>query len=182
MPFFYKYFVGLILLLFCLSCKKETNINPENLNAVPQDTIAKVSNKITKKNVSALNYKDYRLSKPSSAIIVNWTKFFELEKEIEKLKKADLSTFTQNDSHTVLSSFFADFKNEIPRQLFANQIKSRMLVLETFFFELQDLMNYSYTKTEVLKCIKKILEAHANLIYHINKKVEKDAQDIIKPL
>lgn len=167
----------IIVLLFTQSigCKK----------AIVQDDILveekkEPDYKITAKDISAINYTEFALSDLSENAIKNWLKFQELSLHIEALKKGDLIFF--KDDLAFLRSFIVDLKNEIPEALKSIAIEVRLKALETSLLKFQGSSNFSKIKKErLLSDIADILIAHTNLIFQINKKFEKDSQNIEKP-
>ena len=136
--------------------------------------------KISAKEIESIKYTEYALSDIATRVTQNWSKFDELETQIELLKKADLSFF--DDENALLSTFFTDLKNEIPRELAQHTIQVRITVLETSCFKLEGINNLQkVNKDTKLKYIEDVLVSYSNLILQINKKLERDSQKIEKP-
>lgn len=162
---------------FCYSCKKASNI----------DTASKVEEtndsdiKINAKDIEKLSFTEYALSDLAITKTQDWPKFQELTTQIEILKKGDL-TFFQEDK-TLLETFITDLKKEIPEHLNKPSILVRLNVIETTAFKLEGITELgNLDKNTVLNYIKDILISYTNLIFQINKKLEKDSQNIIKPI
>ncbi|NND52171.1 MAG: hypothetical protein HKN54_07185 [Flavobacteriaceae bacterium] len=86
------------------------------------------------------------------------------------------------DDKTILQSYITDLKNEIPEKLNENSIVVRLVALETSIYKLEGIAIVpDAKKEELLQSIKDVLVSHVNLIFQINKKLEKDAQNIVKP-
>ena len=110
----------------------------------------------------------------------DWLKFKELNSQIELLKTADLSFFA--DDITLLEGFLTDLEAEIPEILNETSILVRVSALKTAIYKFEGSVSLQKeSKEAVLQSILDLLVAHANLIFQINKKLEKDAQQIQKP-
>lgn len=169
--------ISIAIISLNLGCKKTTETT-----AAPANKKATLSqNKITKKEIEDLKYTDYVLSDNAQVVIGDWERFGELETTIEGMKSGNLSFFKTEKSNNELNIFFSDFKNTIPLSLSTQLILVRISVLETYFLKLEDILNYTFVKKDVLKTIKDILTARSNLILLINKKIGKDSQNVVKP-
>lgn len=168
----FKYGLVTIILIFVLGCKKANDKNePSNEITVKEDV------SLNAKQIAGLNYTEYVLSNLAVKETQDWLKLQELNSQIEILKKADLSFF--NNDNELLSTFFKELKAEIPQQLKTNAIEARIIVLETSSFKLEGASKLvKMDKKTLLDYVKSVLVSHSNLILQINKKLEKDAQDI----
>lgn len=168
----------LALVVFNFSCKKTATIETESSAA----TETKASDiKITAKDIEKLDYTEYALSDLAEAKTQDWVKFQELVTQIEILKKGEL-TFFQEDK-TLLETFLTDLKKEIPSHLNEASILVRLNVFETTAFKLEGISELSnLDKNTILNYIKDVLVSYTNIIFQINKKLEKDSQKIIKPI
>ena len=171
----YLYTAVSLVLFIVLGCKN----NKEQPEASFQSENSQAS-KITAKDIEGLKYTDFALSDLSEASTKDWLKFRELLSQIDILKKGDLSFF--KDDKAILVSFITDLKNEIPEVVNTVSVVVRLSVLETVLFKLEGVSNLNNIHKEVLlNAIKEVLVAHSNLILQINKKFEKDSQNIINP-
>ncbi len=135
---------------------------------------------ITAKAIENFNYTDYVLSENAGKVVVNWEKYQELAIQISYLKKADLSFF--NGDKALLKTFIKEFKEGIPDQLRTNPIVSRSVIIETKLLKLNENLTIDNIDRRVkLLGIKDVLESFSNLNYQINKKIEFDVYDKIKP-
>lgn len=172
--FLFLLYICLHLTLFS-ACKKETQSKSTEDQAVEIK-----SDKLTIKDIDNIEYTDYALSDSAINITQNWPAFLELNKQIEILKQADLSFF--KDDKAILKSTISDLKNEIPEQLNQTAIEVRLISLETNLYKLEGSAILDNSKKEtLLNDIKDVLLSHTNLIFQINRKLEKDAQTIQKP-
>lgn len=159
------------LLISCGNNKKQQ----VEVNTKKQDTSI-----IEKEDLSQLNYTDFVLDKNSRAKISDWIKYDELEEKINELKKADLSYFKSDKK--VVETLIKELEETIPESINTDDINARVLVVQNMYYKLNDTINLSTsTKSELKKAITDLLEAFSNLNFQINKKFEKDSQNIIKP-
>lgn len=171
-----KIFIPFLFLLFFLSCNSKTT----NEAIIVEETVAIDSSKITTKDIAKLEYTDFALSNLSKSKTINWQKFNELTDKIETLKTGDLSFF--KDDKSILIGFLNDLKNEIPESLNTPAILVRLSVIETTFLKLEGLATLRSAKKEALLIvIKDVLVSYTNLVFQMNKKFEKESQNIEKP-
>lgn len=171
-----KIFIPFLFLLFFLSCNSKTT----NETIIVEETVAIDSSKITTKDIAKLEYTDFALSNLSKSKTINWQKFNELTDKIETLKTGDLSFF--KDDKSILIGFLNDLKNEIPESLNTPAILVRLSVIETTFLKLEGLATLrSAKKEDLLIVIKDVLVSYTNLVFQMNKKFEKESQNIEKP-
>ena len=168
-----KQFFLLSVLIF-VGCKSEPK---------PVDTASENREKsytISAEDIEKMNYTDYVLSPESANAVLDWQKFQDLQTNIELLKNANLSFFKVEKK--IMQEFITELKNEQPANVTTSAIRSRITVLETNLLRLQDLSNLdNIKKKDLLKSIKELLIADANLKLQINKKFEKEAQQIQLP-
>lgn len=177
-----NFYLSFLLILFLgntlHSCKKEVELPENNTNTQLDEN--KVAS-ITPKDISNLKYTEYALSNAAENATKDWLKFQELYTQIESLKKGNISFFT--DEKDVIQAFLTDLQNEVPPILDENSIKVRLVSLSTAIYKLEGSFRFDSSDKEVLlENIKDLLIAHTNLIFQINKKLEKDSQNIIKPV
>ncbi len=164
------------LLALNLQCKKSNEGNSDELNTSPQESQA-----ITTKDFAQINYPEYALSDLAEAKTKNWLKFQNLGTHIDHLKKGDIYFFKEDK--TILKAFITDLKKEVPTSINTSSIIVRLSVIETTAYKLEEVSNIrSISKQSLLESISDVLIAYNNLIFQINKKVEKDSQNIEKPL
>lgn len=164
----------LLSILIFISCKSE----PKSIEPTSDDQ--ENSYTVTAEDIEELNYTDYILSSDSSEAILDWPKYQDLQVNIELLKNGNLSFFEVEKE--IMQEFIKELKAEQSIQI-TPAIQSRMTVLETGLLRLQDLVNLdNIKKEELLEAIKELLIADVNLKLQINKKFEKDAQQIQLPV
>ena len=166
-----SFFVASVLFLNC---------NDKKIKTIEEKSQKVEQNKITPKTIENFSFKDYALSSEGQQLIENWSKYKELEIQIDYLRKADLSFF--NGDLKLLKDFIIAFKKEIPERLKTNSIISRTVAIETMLLKLHDDLTLNNIDSKVkLQSIKAVLVTFANLNYQINKKLEMDHYNKIQP-
>lgn len=161
-------------MLVFMGCKSEPKT--DTLALEPQENYV-----VTAQDIERFEYKDFVLSPASNQAVMEWQKFQDLEEQIELLKTGNLSFFKVEKK--IMEEFISELKAEQPVSVTAPAIRSRMTVLETTLLRLQDLANLdNIKKNDLLESIKEVLLADVNLKLQINKKFEKEAQQIQLPM
>lgn len=161
----------LLSILIVIGCKSEPKA--EELPSENQEKSYAVSTE----DIEKMDYTDYVLSPDSAEAVLDWQKYQDLQQHIELLKKANLSFFKVEKK--IMQEFITELKTEQPALITTPAIRSRMTVLETNLLRLQDLSNLdNIKKKDLLEAIKELLIADVNLKLQINKKFEKEAQQI----
>lgn len=165
----------LFSILILVGCKSE----PEQVETLPEDK--ERNYKLSAEDIEELDFKDYVLSTKSEEAILDWQKFQDLEANIDLLKNANLSFFRVETK--IMNQFLTEFKAEQPAELKTPAIRSRITVLETNMLRLQNVANLdNIKKSELLEVIKELLVSDVNLKLQINKKYEKESQQIELPV
>ena len=139
-----------------------------------------VSSSVTKSDISNLDFVEFILDDKSEKHIENWEKYFELDTHVINVKQADLSFFKNNTE--LLIAFIQDLKSTLPKSINSTSILARMTALETKMYKLESAVNLSYVhKDDLISAIKEFLISYSNLNFQINKKFEREAQNIQKP-
>ena len=142
---------------------------------VSQDTL-----KISKTDIEKLNFTEFILDPASDKKLAGWLKYRELEDRINELKNADLSFFKGDKK--IVETLIQEFISTVPSNIDEESIRARILIVETMYLKLNNKVNLTTsTKSDIQKSITDLLEAFSNLNYQINKKFERDSQNIIKP-
>ena len=171
----FLYILSSLILFLYFSCNRNTETSKKNLQEVNSEDF-----KVSAKDIDNIKYTEFALSNLSENAIENWLKFHELQEEITLLKKGEMSFF--KDDKAILQGLITDLKNEIPKNLSTSSILVRLSVLETAIFKLEGISSLSNVNKEViLNAIKDVLVANSNVILQMNKKLEKDSQNIQKP-
>jgi len=162
------------ILFCCASCAKQEESNV--INQIKEETVSQ----ITKADISKLNYREFILDAKAEKSLESWQKYYELDNIINNVNQANLAFFKNNNE--ILIAFIDDLKGTTPEVIDTPLIMARLVVLETKIFKLEGVVNLSNpSKKEVLSVIKECLSAFSNLNLQINKKFEKDSQNIQKP-
>ncbi len=170
------YIVLLGFVCFSISCKKQGDEQATNDNS----TVEQPSNKITAKEIEALRFADYALSDTSTKKISDWNQYQELLLNIEQLRLANFDFFSEEKS--IVEEFLSELKNTVPDKLNTNAIQARLIALETSIYKLHgELVTGNNDKKNILQASKETLISFANLNFQMNKKFEKEAQNIQKP-
>lgn len=170
-----KIFLIPLLILSMINCKGE-----KQDDSLIQDTEKQNSGKLTKTDIDQIKYVDYILSDQSANLTADWVRFNGLLEEVEKLKKGELNFFKEDI--VLIRTLTEEFNNTIPEKLKVPEVTTRISVLENSLFNLHSELNLERdSKTYSLKSIKELLIALSNLKLQINKKLEMDSQNIIKP-
>lgn len=148
---------------------------PSTIDLVSQDTL-----KISKADIEKLNFTEFILDPASDKKLAGWLKYRELEDRINELKNADLSFFKGDKK--IVETLIQEFMSTVPSNIDEESIQARILIVETMYLKLNNKVNLTTsTKSDIQKSISDLLEAFSNLNYQINKKFERDSQNIIKP-
>ena len=171
---FFRFFL-LVLLVITIQCKKT-----EDTQLTKNQETSTEFTKIASQDIKDIKFTEYALSDLAKKEVANWTKFKDLDVEIENLKNGSISFF--KDDKTILQGLIADLNNEIPESLNRSSIIVRLSVLETTMYKFDETINLqSSSKETIIKDIENLLLAYNNFVYQINKVIEKESYNIIKP-
>ena len=165
------FLLSILIFTGCKSDPKSEDVTPVN---------SEKSYTLSAEDIEKLDYTDYVLSPDSEQAVLAWQKYQDLHANIELLKHANLSFFKVEKK--IMQQFIIELKAEQPEIIKTPAIRSRMTVLETNLLRLQNLSNLdNIKKKELLEAIKELLIADVNLKLQINKKFEKEAQQLQIP-
>lgn len=170
---------NLFIILFCcvlsVSCKNEKDQNVDTDQSKQKDSLA-----IKKEDINTINYIDIGLDAKTNNIMSTWQAYQTLADAVKSLKQADYSFF--NSDIEVFKTAIKDLEATIPTVIKTPSIEARVLAFKTKLLNLKDLKNLNYfKKKDVLFASKEVFVAFSNLNLQINKKLEKDSQNIEKP-
>ena len=118
-----------------------------------------------------------KLSLEAQKITQKWSSLPELQSIINALKSKNYSSFMETDNY--LKEFIAELKKTLPKKLNSPPITSRIVVLETNILELESILSKTQFETEKKATLTyRSIESYYNLIYQINKTIEKKLQKI----
>ncbi|WNH14221.1 hypothetical protein [Thalassobellus suaedae] len=164
--------LSLFVIFFCCKQKQETNL--------PDNKDENISQDISEKDLSKLNYIEFTLDEKTAKAIADWNEYNELQTIATNVKKGDLSYF-DNDEDPI-KVLIKNSKQTIPNAVNTEPTLARITALETKLYKLENLSNLSTTsKKELTESIREFLESFSNLNFQMNKKLEKDSQNIEKP-
>lgn len=167
-------FIGFVCVFLLHAC------NNSSQPQVQETKTNEVFSLISQDDVDKIKYTDYILDAKTKSTIEQWQKYTELEEVIIEVKKGDFSFFIENSD--ILIALLKDLKETTPEKINTRAIQARLIALETIFLKFEDqLMRANATKPELLEVLKEVLKSFSNLNLQINKKFEKDGQNIQKP-
>ena len=118
-----------------------------------------------------------KLSLEAQKITQKWSSLPELQSIINALKSKNYSSFMETDNY--LKEFIAELKKTLPKKLNSPPITSRIIVLETNILELESILSKTQFETKKKATVTdRSIESYYNLIYQINKTIEKKLQKI----
>ena len=157
----------LLLIILLHSCNNSVKINDKFSENNTIENSINISSKINPQ----------QLSLEAQNITQKWSSFPELKSIINALKSKNYSAFMEIDNY--LKEFVTELKKTLPKKLNLPPINSRIVVLETSFLELESILSKNQLETKKRDIItEKSLESYHNLIYQINKTIEKELQKI----
>jgi len=161
--------------LISFSCKKT-----EENNTADADITENANQKLSESDISKIDFIDFGLDEKTERAIENWQEYYQLQDVVNNVKKGDLGFFNNNEE--AIKTLINDLKKNIPAPVNTPATLARIKVLETKVYKLESLSNLSSTtKDELNSTIKEFLVALSNLNFQMNKKLEKDSQNIQKP-
>ncbi|WP_375239860.1 hypothetical protein [Aurantibacter sp.] len=168
-----KYFIILVFFLIssCIdNSKKETE---ENTSLVKKEVL-------TKGLISKLKFNDILLDKPAKVLVEEWKSYTAIDQAILNIKDLNFSFFTEQED--IFNSTLLELKTTIPENIDSQPINARVLVLQNQLYRFQEELKIKkQLEKDDLIFIKDVFVAFSNLNLQINKKLEKEEQQIIKP-
>ena len=157
----------LLLIILLQSCNNSINIADKSSENNTLENSINISAKI---NPQSLSYE-------AQGIIQKWSSLPELQSIINGLKSENYTAFMETDNY--LKEFITELKKTLPKKLNTTSISSRIVVLETNILELESVLSKTQFETKKKVIItNKSIESYYNLIYQINKTIEKELQKI----
>ena len=157
----------LLLIILLHSCNNSVKINDKFSKNNTIENSINISSKINPQ----------QLSLEAKKITQKWSSLPELQSIINSLKSKNYSAFVETDNY--LKEFIIELKKTLPKKLILPPITSRIVVLETNFLELESILSKNQLETKKRGLItEKSIESYYNLIYQINKTIEKELQKI----
>ena len=157
----------LLLIILLQSCNNTINIDDKSSENNTIENSINISSKI---NPQSLSFE-------SQNITQKWSSLPELQSIINGLKSENYSAFMETDNY--LKEFITELKKTLPKKLDLPSITSRIVVLETNILELESVLSKTQLETKrKVTVTNKSIESYYNLIYQINKTIEKELQKI----
>mgnify|MGYP001221764206 CR=1 FL=1 len=157
----------LLLIILLQSCNNSNNI-ADNFSV--NNTLENSINISTKINPQSLSFE-------AQSITQKWSSLPELQSIINGLKSENYTAFMETDNY--LKEFITELKKTLPKKLDLPSITSRIVVLETNILELESVLSKAQLEMKKKVIITdKSIESYYNLIYQINKTIEKELQKI----
>lgn len=167
-------FVLVLFLIFFTSCQDTQETTSQEMSLNPTAEI------ITKEDIQSLSYIEYVADMKVERAISGWEKYNELIKVIVDIKDANLSFLRDNTE--IVEALIKDLKATIPEKINSPHVEARIIAFETKLFKLESTVNLSNAKKETfLSAVKEVLVAFSNLNLQMNKKLEKESQNIQRP-
>lgn len=169
----HKLFLLILGLLLFFSCDQGKN---QKVNQTTKDV-----GDLTSSDIKSIKYTDFVMGNDASKLFIDWRKFQELNIQMGYLKQGDLSFF--KNERTVVKSLFDSLKVSVPDTINTKPIVSRFAVLETQSLKLHNNLSMdNIEKATKLSSVKDVLVAFGNLNLQINKKLEYDANEYLRPV
>jgi hypothetical protein len=164
----------LVLLVMLSACKKEVNTSTEIIEVTTDST------KITKEDISKINYIEFGIDNKAKPTLDSWEAYNTISRAIETTKLGDFTFFKSDDA--VFSTTLKDIETTTPEAIDSEPIKARVLILRTKLLKFRAVINLNTSnKNEKLIALKELFQSFSYVTLQINKKFEKEAQNIIKP-
>lgn len=161
------------LLVTLSSCKKEVT------TATETTLVTSDSTKITKEDISKINYIEYGIDNKAKVTLDSWQAYNTISSAIDQIKQADFTFFKTDDA--IFNTTLTDIETTTPEAIDSEPIKARILILRTKLLKLRESVNLNTaSKTEKLIAIRELFQSFSYVTLQINKKFEKEAQNIIK--
>ena len=157
----------LLLIILLQGCNNSINITDKSSENNTLENLINISAKI---NPQSLSFEAQNITQ-------KWSSLPELQSIINGLKSENYTAFMETDNY--LKEFITELKKTLPKKLNTPSISSRIVVLETNILELESVLSKTQFETKKKVIItNKSIESYYNLIYQINKTIEKELQKI----
>ena len=157
----------LLLIILLQGCNNSINITDRSSE---NNTLKNSINLSAKINPQSLSFEAQNITQ-------KWSSLPELQSIINGLKSENYTAFMETDNY--LKEFITELKKTLPKKLNTPSISSRIVVLETNILELESVLSKTQFETKKKVIItNKSIESYYNLIYQINKTIEKELQKI----
>ncbi len=135
---------------------------------------------LTEADIAKLKYLEFAIDPKVEALAEPWQPYFRLKTAIENIKKTDFSFFDEDKK--AIPELLKELREGIPDTLKTQSVLSRITIVENMLYKLDETYQLSTTtKTELAASVKALLISYSNLNFQLNKKIEKDGQNIVRP-
>lgn len=166
--------INAFFLLFCLTACNDVKTESSQTKQEHDTQI------VSKETISNLDFIEFVLDAKAEKLFETWAKYIEIQNLTTNIKQGDLSFFKDNSE--LLIALIEDFKATVPEQIDSPSIWVRIKALETKMYKLESAVSLPTTnKQDLTASIKELLIAFSNFNLQINKKFEKESQNIQKP-
>mgnify|MGYP001816485735 FL=1 len=166
--------INALFLLYCLTACNDVKTDSSQTK---QEHDAQI---VSKETISNLDFIEFVLDAKAEKLFETWAKYIEIQNLTTNIKQGDLSFFKDNSE--LLIALIEDFKATVPEQIDSPSIWVRIKALETKMYKLESAVSLPTTnKQDLTASIKELLIAFSNFNLQINKKFEKESQNIQKP-
>ncbi|PQV48468.1 hypothetical protein CLV33_105328 [Jejuia pallidilutea] len=170
-------FLILLSLCFCIVC---CNNKQQQQNEEASSTNSNKNNRLTEADIAKFKYTEFALDPKAEVLAEPWQPYSRLKATIENIKKADFSFFDEDEQSVFV--LIKELRNTIPDTLKTQSVLSRITIVENMLYKLDETYKLRTTTTpELAASTKELLVAYSNLNFQLNKKLEKDSQNIVRP-
>ena len=163
-----------MLLVTLSACKQEVKTDT-NVTLIENDTT-----KVTKEDISKINYIEYGIDKKAKVTLDSWEAYNTISRAINGVKEADFTFFMADEE--VFNTTLNDIETTTPANINSEAIKARVLILRTKLLKFRAILSLNTsTKKDKLIAIKELFQSFTYVTLQVNKKFEKESQNIIKP-
>lgn len=168
-----KHLKILLLLVAFSACKNESKTATETLLNENDST------KVTKEDISKINYIEFGVDNKAKKTLDSWRAYNTISRAIFSVKQGDFVFFNSDDE--VFNAALKDLETTTPETINSEPVKARVLILRTKLLKFREIVNLNTaSKSDKLFALKELFQSFSYVTLQINKKFEKEAQNIIK--
>ncbi len=168
----------LLLFYLCLNIASCNKTQQQSAEVAVSTTKEKI--RFTETDLKTLDYTEFSLDSKVKSQISDWVGYFTLATIIEDLKIPDFSFFENND--VPIEDLIIETHDTLPEKFSTQAILSRITIIESMLYKTKEIIEiHANDRAQLLIAVKDLSEAFSNLNFQLNKKIEKDAQNIERP-
>ena len=166
----YKWFIPVLILVFCCNKRKQQSNITDGFTSNKQI--------ITVEDINALGVTEEPLDLAvKDSIFSSWKAYHQILTQTDFIKQADIAFF-ESDLKSI-SKLMKPFNDSIPKCFDTNGIVSRTKVVSSFIYKMHSTLKLkSVSKKERLDVVKSYMESVTHLNYQLNKKFEYDSYNV----